>query len=57
MATKKNPLVKLRCTKCKSYNYFTNKTKGKSNDTDIKLELKKFCNTCKEHTIHKEAKK
>jgi large subunit ribosomal protein L33 len=57
MATKKKPFTRLRCSKCKEYNYFTNKTKGKNNETEVKLELSKFCNSCREHTIHKEAKK
>jgi large subunit ribosomal protein L33 len=53
MATKK-PFIKLACSSCKTTNYFTKKTKKSA---EAKLELKKFCNTCKKHTPHKEGRK
>jgi large subunit ribosomal protein L33 len=53
MATKKT-LSKIACTVCKTTNYFTNKTKAVG---DKKLEMKKFCSTCRKHTPHKESKK
>jgi large subunit ribosomal protein L33 len=53
MATKK-PFTKLACGTCKKTNYFTKKTKKSA---EKKLELKKFCNTCKKHTAHKESRK
>lgn len=53
MATKK-PFLKMQCTACKNVNYFTKKTKKTA---EIKLEMKKFCNTCNKHTMHKESKK
>ncbi|MEK7643525.1 MAG: 50S ribosomal protein L33 [Patescibacteria group bacterium] len=47
-------LVRFRCTTCKRYNYYTHKNvKG----VERKLELKKHCEWCKKHTVHKEAKK
>jgi large subunit ribosomal protein L33 len=53
MATKK-PFLKMQCTVCKKTNYFTKKTKKTA---EKKLELSKFCNTCKKHTLHKEGRK
>lgn len=46
--------ITLECTVCKSQNYRTEK--NKKNTTD-RLEIKKFCPKCKEHTPHKETKK
>lgn len=45
--------VTLKCTECKNENYRT--SKNKKNTTE-RLDLKKFCNTCRKHTEHKEAK-
>jgi len=56
MAKKKKSIVRLQCTKCKSYNYNTNKSHAPTVD-GVKLDLNKFCNTCKKHMPHKEAKK
>jgi len=53
MATKK-PMSKLQCTVCKTVNYFTKKSKAAA---ETKLEMEKFCNTCKKHTLHKESKR
>jgi large subunit ribosomal protein L33 len=53
MATKK-PFLKMTCTVCKNVNYFTKRSKGVA---ETKLEMSKFCNTCKKHTKHKEGKK
>jgi len=55
MAVKK-PITKLACSVCKTTNYFTRKTKKGILDGK-KLELEKFCSTCKKHTKHKESKK
>jgi large subunit ribosomal protein L33 len=45
--------VWLECTECNSRNYRTPKeTRG----TD-RLELKKFCNRDRRHTVHKESRK
>ncbi|MCM8790085.1 MAG: 50S ribosomal protein L33 [Candidatus Omnitrophica bacterium] len=46
-------LITLECTKCKNRNYSSTKNKKKNPD---KLELNKFCNTCRKHTPHKEIK-
>jgi len=50
----KKPFVKMQCQACKKVNYFTRKTKKAD---EKKLELKKFCRSCKKHTPHKESKK
>ncbi len=46
-------LTKLECSVCKRVNYFTTRNKKKLKN---KLELKKFCNWCKKHQLHKEIK-
>jgi large subunit ribosomal protein L33 len=53
MAAKK-PFIKIQCSVCKTTNYFTKKTKASA---EKKLERKKFCSTCKKHTLHKESKR
>lgn len=45
--------VGLKCSVCKNINY--NSSKNKKN-TPEKLELNKFCKTCKKTTLHKESK-
>ena len=45
--------VKLVCSVCKNVNYRVKKNKKQHKD---KLELKKFCRKCRQHTPHKEAK-
>ena len=50
----KKPFLKVQCTACKTVNYFTKKTKATA---EKKLEMQKFCNSCKKHTKHKESKK
>ena len=46
-------IITLQCGECKNRNYTSTKNKKKNPD---KLELKKFCKTCKKHTSHKEIK-
>jgi large subunit ribosomal protein L33 len=53
MAVKK-PFIKFQCSVCKTTNYFIKKTKAMA---EKKLELKKFCSTCKKTTPHKEGRK
>jgi len=53
MPTDVRPVVVLACQECKSRNYTT--TKDKKNNPD-RLELKKYCPTCRKHTAHREAK-
>jgi large subunit ribosomal protein L33 len=48
-------LKKLQCTKCKHINYRT--TRRIKGEGIVKLELKKYCNTCRKMTVHKEMKK
>nr|WP_187351009.1 50S ribosomal protein L33 [Capillibacterium thermochitinicola] len=45
--------ITLACTDCKNRNYRTNKNK-KSNPE--RLELKKYCKFCRQHTIHRETR-
>ena len=49
----KERYVFLECTECKNRNYITKK--NRRNDPD-RLELAKFCPTCKKHTEHKETR-
>jgi large subunit ribosomal protein L33 len=42
--------VSLACSECHARNYKTTKAPG-----DL-VELRKFCKTCKKHTLHKETK-
>ncbi len=46
-------IITLACSECKNRNYTT--TKNKKTMTE-KLELKKYCPTCRKHTSHKETK-
>jgi large subunit ribosomal protein L33 len=54
MAAKKKPYTKLQCEVCKEINYFTRKSKEAG---EKKLNMKKFCKSCRKHTAHKEGKK
>ena len=45
--------AKLECVDCKKINYYVHKNKKKLKN---RLELKKYCKTCKKHTMHKETK-
>jgi large subunit ribosomal protein L33 len=45
--------VKLECTECKKVNYYTRKNKKTIKD---RLEISKFCEHCRKHTMHKETK-
>ncbi len=54
MAKKENRLVvTLACSECKNRNYTTEK--NKKNDT-ARMELKKYCRYCRQHTAHRETK-
>ncbi|MFA5318591.1 MAG: 50S ribosomal protein L33 [Patescibacteria group bacterium] len=46
-------MIKLECTECKRVNYNSHKNKKTLKE---RLNLKKFCNSCKKHTMHKETK-
>ena len=45
--------ITLACTECKQRNYDT--TKEKRNHPD-RMETKKYCRFCRQHTMHKETK-
>jgi len=45
--------ITLECTQCKNRNYRT--MKNRRNDPD-RLELKKYCPTCRTHTSHRETR-
>ena len=42
--------VSLACSECKTRNYKTTKRPEQT------VELRKFCKTCKKHTLHRETK-
>ncbi len=44
-------IVILACEECKNRNYTTTRNKRKHPN---RLELKKFCPTCRKHTLHKQ---
>ena len=44
----------LKCSVCNNFNYITERNKL---NTPEKLELSRYCNKCKKHTLHKESKK
>ena len=46
-------IITLECSKCKQRNYST--TKNKKNQTG-RVEYKKYCPFCNEHTPHKETR-
>jgi len=48
-----NQIITLECTVCKERNYTTTKNKKKHPD---RLELKKYCPRCGNHTPHREIK-
>lgn len=52
MATDKR--VKMKCSQCDRINYRIHKSNGPFEQGD-KLELKKYCEWCDTHTVHKEA--
>jgi len=46
-------LISLQCEQCRRRNYTTTKNKK---TTTGKLSFKKFCPSCRTHTLHKEGK-
>ena len=52
-STDVRPKITLACQECKNRNYITNK--NRRNDPE-RLELKKFCPTCRKHTEHRETR-
>ena len=47
------PKITLACNECKHRNYITKK--NRRNDPD-RLDLKKFCPNCGQHTEHRETR-
>lgn len=45
--------ITLACTVCQQRNYTTEKNKRTHTD---RLELKKYCKFCNQHTLHRETK-
>ena len=45
--------ITFACTECKNRNHYSQKNKKNNPD---RIEMKKFCPTCKKHTVHKESK-
>jgi large subunit ribosomal protein L33 len=46
-------LIGFACDRCKRKNYTTTKNRKKTTE---KLAFKKFCPSCRNHTLHREAK-
>jgi large subunit ribosomal protein L33 len=46
-------IITLACNGCKRRNYSTTKNKKKTTE---RLELKKYCPSCRAHTVHRETK-
>jgi large subunit ribosomal protein L33 len=46
-------IIALACTACKRRNYSTTKNKKRTTE---RLEMSKFCRSCRKHTAHKETK-
>ncbi|WP_306977637.1 50S ribosomal protein L33 [Alkalibacillus salilacus] len=44
--------VALACTECHNRNYTTEK----QTQTSDRIEIKKYCNRCAQHTLHRETK-
>ena len=51
--TDNRPTITLACTECKRRNYVTEK--NRTNDRD-RLELRKYCQWCRSHTLHRETR-
>jgi large subunit ribosomal protein L33 len=46
-------IISMQCPDCKNRNYSTTKNKKKTTE---RLELSKYCPSCRKHTAHKETK-
>ena len=54
MAAKENRIIiTLACTECRSRNYTTSKNRVKHQE---RLELRKYCPSCRKHVPHREGK-
>ena len=52
-ATDVRPKITMACQECKNRNYITRK--NRRNDPD-RMDLKKFCPTCRSHTAHRDTR-
>ncbi|RJQ29588.1 50S ribosomal protein L33 [Candidatus Parcubacteria bacterium] len=46
-------LIGLKCSECNRRNYYAGRNKKK---VERKIQLKKYCQWCRKHTVHKETK-
>ncbi|HVE92807.1 MAG TPA: 50S ribosomal protein L33 [Actinomycetota bacterium] len=46
-------IITMECSECKNRNYSTMKNKREHKD---RLELKKYCPTCRKHQAHRETR-
>lgn len=46
-------IINMECEDCKKRNYTTQKNKREHKD---RMELKKFCPSCRQHTLHRETR-
>lgn len=46
-------LIKMECSGCKKINYQSTRNKK---TLKTRLQMKKYCKTCKKHLMHKETK-
>jgi large subunit ribosomal protein L33 len=46
-------IITFQCTECKNRNYSNTKNKKTKSE---RIELKKFCPTCRKHQMHREIK-
>jgi large subunit ribosomal protein L33 len=54
MAQKETRVVfMMACTECRSRNYVTSKNRVRHQN---RLELRKYCPSCRKHQLHREAK-
>ena len=53
MPSDKRPPITIACQECKRRNYTT--VKNRTNTRD-RLELKKYCQWCRTHTLHRETR-
>ena len=51
MASDKRPPLTMLCTECKVHIYVTNKNKTNTPD---RIELKKYCPSCRKHCLFRE---
>jgi large subunit ribosomal protein L33 len=51
--TDNRPTITLACSNCKRRNYVTEK--NRINDRE-RIELKKYCRWCRQHTVHRETR-